>query len=43
MKRYQVKRWDKRNTLLFWKYAVPVLTSMWLFIVGIVGSILYVN
>ena len=43
MKRYQVKRWDKRNTLLFWKYAVPALTSMWLFIVGIVGSILYMN
>jgi len=40
MKRYQVKRWDKRNTLRFWKYAVPVLTSMLLFIVAVVGSIL---
>jgi len=40
MKRYQVKRWDKRNTLRFWKYATPAITLIWLLIVGIVGSIL---
>lgn len=34
MKRYQIRRWDKRNTLRARKYAVPFLFLMWLTTLG---------
>ena len=38
MKRYQVRRWDKRNTLRARKYAVPFLFLMWLTMFGMAYS-----
>ncbi len=37
-KRYQIKRVDTRNTLMFWKYAVPFMLSGWVVIIGMIIS-----
>ncbi len=42
MKRYQVRRWDKRNTLKAKKYATPFLFMMWLVVAGMVYSVVFV-
>jgi hypothetical protein len=36
MKRYQVRRWDERNTLKFKKYAFPLWFMMNLVTLGII-------
>ncbi len=38
MKRYQIRRWDKRNTLLFRKYAYPLWFMMGVSAVGMIYS-----
>lgn len=38
MKRYQVRRWDKRNTLRARRFAIPLLFTLWLTIFGMVYS-----
>ena len=38
MKRYQVRRWDKRNTLRAKKYSMPFLFVFWLTMIGMVYS-----
>jgi len=42
MKRYQVKRWDKRNTLKAKKYVTPFLFMMWMVVIGMVYSVVFV-
>ena len=38
MKRYQIRRWDQRNTLRARKYAIPFLFIMWLTMFGMAYS-----
>ena len=38
MKRYQVRRWDKRNTLQFKKFAYPLWFMMNLVTIGLIYS-----
>lgn len=43
MKRYQVRRWDKRNTLRFKKYAYPMWFMMNLITIMLIYIITIVN
>ena len=38
MKRYQTRRWDKRNTLRAKKYTTPLMFMMWLCTFGMLYS-----
>jgi hypothetical protein len=42
MKRYQVRRWDKRNTLIFKKYSSPFWFMMKLLTIGMLYSMFFV-
>ena len=43
MKRYQVRRWDKRNTLRFKKYSYPIWFMMNLITVMLIYTMANIN